>query len=418
MKKYSLFFTLFVVLGLLLSACGGEEAGLTETPGIELTEDLGEVTPETEVATEPPSVVAGTPAQVETATPAAEETGTPAAGVTETPAEGTPALPPTGAEDQPWKLTQLLEFRVLDQNCEQIGEVEGVVFDSVSGDIHYVVVRSEAAPAEAATPTATIAATGTVTATEVVTETAVADLVFVPWSATDLFNPEAAAEEVGTPAAGTPTVAATPAGTATTAVATPTAAATAAATATPSGATPAPGVAAGEELCPDEDSAAALIVAQDTFAGAPALAEIPDMTAADWDVDIVAFWTDQVPAPPTSVANPAMIQSVPGILLHGEGGENFGPVVEAIIDTETGQFTHVVFSPGGLLDFGDERVIPLPWAAVEFDPDLNMFIFTADADEADLEQAPSFPSVDELPDPVEDPDWDQDIDAFWADLTA
>jgi sporulation protein YlmC with PRC-barrel domain len=418
MKKYSLFFTLFVVLGLLLSACGGEEAGLTETPGIELTEDLGEVTPETEVATEPPSVVTGTPAQVETATPAAEETGTPAAGVT-----GTPALPPTGAEDQPWRLTQLLEFRVLDQNCEQIGEVEGVVFDSVSGNIHYVVVRSEAAPAEAATPTATIAATGTVTATEVVTETAVADLVFVPWSATDLFNPEAAAEEVGTPtagtpAAGTPTVAATPAGTATTAVATQTAAATTAATATPSGATPAPGVAAGEELCPDEDSAVALIVAQDTFAGAPALSEIPDMTAADWDVDIVAFWTDQVPAPPTSVANPAMIQSVPGILLHGEGGENFGPVVEVIIDTETGQFTHVVFSPGGLLDFGDERVIPLPWAAVEFDADLNQFILTADADEAELEQAPSFPSVNELPDPTEDPDWDQDIDAFWADLTS
>lgn len=413
MKRFSLFLTLFVVLGLLLSACGGEEVAVTGTPGVDLTEEPVEVTPGTQVATEPPSVVTGTPAQVETATPAAEETGTPAAGVTETPAEGTPALPPTGAEDQPWRLTQLLEFRVLDQNCEQIGEVEGAVFDSVSGDIHYVVVRSGVAPAEAATPTATIAATGTVTATEAVTETAVADLVFVPWSATDLFNPEAVGEEVGTP-----TVEATAAVTATTAVSTPTAAATTAATATPSGATPAPGVAAGEELCPDEDSAVALIVAQDTFAGAPAFSETPDMTAADWDVDIVAFWTDQVPAPPTSVTNPAMIESVPGILLHGEGGENFGPVVEVIIDTETGQFTHVVFSPGGLLDFGDERVIVLLWAAVEFDADLNQFILTADADEAELEQAPSFPSVDELPDPTEDPDWDQEIDAFWADLTS
>ena len=408
MKRFSLFLTLFVVLGLLLSACGGEEVAVTGTPGVGLTEEPVEVTPGTEVATEPPSVVTGTPAQVETATPAAEETGTPAAGVT-----GTPALPPTGAEDQPWRLTQLLEFRVLDQNCEQIGEVEGVVFDSVSGDIHYVVVRSEAAPAEAATPTATIAATGTVTATEAVTETAVADLVFVPWSATDLFNPEAVGEEVGTP-----TVEATAAVTATTAISTPTAAATAAATATPSGATPAPGLAAGEELCPDEDSAVALIVAQDTFAGAPAFSETPDTTAPDWDADIAAFWTDQVPASPTSVTNPAMIESVPGILLHGEGGENFGPVVEVIIDTGTGQFTHVVFSPGGLLDFGDERVIVLPWAAVEFDADLNQFILTADADEAKLEQAPSFPSADELPDPTEDPDWDQEIDAFWADLTS
>ena len=404
MKKFSMFLTLLVVFGLLLSACGGEEATVTETPGLELTEEPGGVTPETEVATVAPGVAeTGTPAVAETETPAGAVTQAPA----ETPTEGTPVLPPTGAQDQPWRLTQLLEFRLLDQNCAQIGQVEGLVFDGDSGAVHYVLVRSGAAPAEEATPTATIAAT------EAVTETAVADLVFVPWSATDLFNPEAAPEEIGTP-----TLEATPAGSPTPATETPSAAATSAATGTPSPATPGPGVAAGEELCPDEDSAVALIVSPDVLAGAPAFPEIPDTTAAGWDADIIAFWTDQVPVAPTTVANPAVIQSVSGIRLQGVGGENLGPVVEIIIDTATGQFTHVVFSPGGLLDFGDDRVIPLPWNAVRFDVDLNMFILTAGADKADLEQAPSFPSVEELPDPTQDPDWAQGIDVFWADFTS
>ena len=413
MKRLRVFLTLLVVVGLLLAACGAEEAGEPGTPGLELTEELGVGTPETEVATESPLVVTGTPEMVETETPAADVTETPEEGT-----PGTPVLPETGAQDQPWRLSQLLEFRALDQDCEGVGAVEGVAFDAVSGNVHYLIVRTEIAPAEAETPTSTIAVTGTVTATETVTETEVADLVFVPWSATDLFDPTAAGEaEAGPPAAGTPTVEATPAGTETPAAETPTAAATEAATATPSGATPAPAVAAGEELCPDEDQAIALVVAQDAVAGAPAFTEVPDLSAAEWDADVVAYWTDHVEAPPTSISNPAVIQSVSGILLHGEGGENFGPVVEVILATDTGTFSHVVFSPGGLLNFND-RVIPLPWTAVEFDPALNLFVLTANADEADLEQAPSFPSVEELPDPTGNPDWDQEIEAFWSELTS
>lgn len=414
MKKFSLFLTLLVVVTLLLTACGAEEVGETGTPGLELTEELGVGTPETEVATEAPLVVTGTPEMVETETPAVVETETPAAEVTRTPeggATGTPVLPETGAQDQPWRLSQLLEFRVLDQNCGQIGEVEGVAFDAVSGDLHYLVGRTEIAPAETVAPTATFAVTGTVTATETVTETEVADLVFIPWSATDLFDPIAAGEqEVSPPAAGTPTVEATPASTETPA------AATESATATPSGATPAPAVAAGEELCPDEDQAIALVVAQDAVAGASAFTEVPDLTAADWDADVVAYWAGQLAVPPSGASNAAIIESVSGILLHGEGGENLGPVVEVILATDIGQISHVVFSPGGLLDFNN-RVIPLPWAAVEFDPALNQFVLTANADEADLEQAPSFPSVEELPDPTGNPDWDQEIETFWSDLT-
>lgn len=412
MKRLSLLVTLLVVLGLLLAACGAEELGETATPGLELTEEVVPGTPETEVATEAPLVVTGTPEVVETETPAVVETETPV--VEET---GTPVLPETGAQDQPWRLSQLLQFRALDQNCDPVGQVEGLAFDAVSGDLHYLVVRTEIAPLEAGTPTPTIAVTGTVTATETVTETEVADLVFVPWSATDLFDPAAAGEQP----AGTPAVEASPVVTGTltatpTGAATPTAAAAQTATATPSGATPAPALAPGEELCPGEDQAVALLVAQDAVAGAPAFAETPDVTAADWDADIVAYWTGQLETPPATVSNPALIESLSRILLHGEGGENFGPVVEVILATGPGQISHVVFSPGGLLNFND-RLIPLPWAAVEFDPALNLFVLTANADESDLEQAPNFPSVQDLPDPTADPDWDQEIQAYWSELT-
>jgi sporulation protein YlmC with PRC-barrel domain len=110
MRKLSKFLTTFVLLTLLLTACGGEETS-TSIPSTEVPPITAEVT-STEAVTE---------------TPAGTDMTT------------TPAVPVTG-ENNPSRVSNLLDFTVSDQNGDQIGDVEDLVLDLDNVNIAYVVL--------------------------------------------------------------------------------------------------------------------------------------------------------------------------------------------------------------------------------------------------------------------------------------
>jgi sporulation protein YlmC with PRC-barrel domain len=148
MKKLNMIFTLLIAFSLILAACadtGADEdgTGLEITPGIlETDEGLGNLdTPE--VMEEPTEIVATEEATLEaTAEPQ----------VTEPSDTSTTATPTTGeiggvagdefAANTPYRLSNLLDFNIQNQNGDELGDVESVIVSRDSGQIHYVVVAA------------------------------------------------------------------------------------------------------------------------------------------------------------------------------------------------------------------------------------------------------------------------------------
>src|SRR5215208_3392244 len=110
MRKLSIFLSTFVLLALLLTACGGEETS-TSVPSTDVPPITAEVT-STEAVME---------------TPAGTDTTT------------TPGVPVTGANNTS-RVTNLLDFTVWNQNGDQVGDVEDLVLDLDNVNISYAVV--------------------------------------------------------------------------------------------------------------------------------------------------------------------------------------------------------------------------------------------------------------------------------------
>ncbi|HEX5808029.1 MAG TPA: PRC-barrel domain-containing protein, partial [Anaerolineales bacterium] len=110
MRKFSLLLSTLLVVSLLLAACGAEETSTT--------------VPSTNVP----------PVTVESTMTGEATSETPDADLTTT-----PAVPVTG-EDDPSRLSNLLDFDVWNQNGEQIGEVDDMVLDLDNINISYVIV--------------------------------------------------------------------------------------------------------------------------------------------------------------------------------------------------------------------------------------------------------------------------------------
>jgi len=120
MRKITMFLSTFVLAAMLLAACGAEEPQTTvpntEVPPLtEAPTDMADVTPEFTLET-----------PTETLSPTLENT---------------PGVPVTGQEN-PSRLSNLLEFNVYDQNNEQIGSVHDLVVDLPSTSVTYVIVEA------------------------------------------------------------------------------------------------------------------------------------------------------------------------------------------------------------------------------------------------------------------------------------
>jgi sporulation protein YlmC with PRC-barrel domain len=114
MRKLSIFLSTFILLALLLTACGGEETS-TSVPSTEVPPITAEVTSTTEA--------------VMTETPAGTDMTT------------TPAVPVTGGNN-PSRVSNLMDFTVVDQNGDQVGDVDDLVLDFDNVNISYVVITT------------------------------------------------------------------------------------------------------------------------------------------------------------------------------------------------------------------------------------------------------------------------------------
>jgi sporulation protein YlmC with PRC-barrel domain len=141
MRKRILLLSLLVVFALLMAACAPAEPGepgLEETPGLGVTPGLTEepglgLTPE--VTLEPTLEVTVEPTVMGTEEPTLAVTEM----LTETP--GAEATPGTGfLETNPSLASDLLGLGVRNPDGENLGEIEEIVVDRQSGQIHYVVL--------------------------------------------------------------------------------------------------------------------------------------------------------------------------------------------------------------------------------------------------------------------------------------
>lgn len=420
MKRITFFLSLLLIAALVLTACEpAAETPLAETPDEPALFD----TPTPGIDLTPP------PVETMIATPEETPAETPVETPVETPAETPTPVAPDVTEAQPWRLSHLLEFTVLNQECEEVGNLNAIIADPATGQIHYAAV------------TATIfeeTETGDDAGDEA--EEGEGNLVLLPWHALVVAGEEPVESPgIGTPAPGanTPTPGVTPGADTPTpgapgAADTPTPGVTPAAdTPTPEAGTPtpgvtpaaetptpgAPGVVTGQTFCPQEENAVILLVDEQVFSDAPRFVSLPEMAEADWDEEVVVFWNEHVDLlPVTGIvdvgAEPAVFSQVRGITLRGAGLENYGPIVEMVVDTQTGEITHVVWSPGGLLT-ANEQVIAIPWDVLEWDPVANHFSIDIEITDQIVQEAPGFEDLDQFPDPRTDPDWDQDVQDFW-----
>jgi sporulation protein YlmC with PRC-barrel domain len=91
---------------------------------------------------------------------------------------------------------------------------------------------------------------------------------------------------------------------------------------------------------------------------------------------------------------------VEGTAVYNREGEKLGRIESFMVDKRSGQAEYAIMSFGGLFGMGDKHY-PLPWNALEYDPDRGGYV--VDLDKETLKSGPSYR-------PGEEPDFDRDFD--------
>lgn len=180
---------------------------------------------------------------------------------------------------------------------------------------------------------------------------------------------------------------------------------------------------------------------------------LPDLTAEDWDADVVAYWenvevlspattemmtdttsTEQMPgmtpcagAATETAASEAVTDTTdtdegiavetPRIIRLSEllgfdvtnaEGEDLGAIEDIMIDWRQNRIVYPIFSFGGFLGLGEKWFV-IPLDQITLDPIERRLVF--DVEPEQLENAPGFDALT-LPDTA-DPSWDEKIRRYW-----
>jgi sporulation protein YlmC with PRC-barrel domain len=361
MRKFTFLLSLLVVFALLLAACAPAEDVEEPTPGVGVTPGLEEtpmVTPEV------------TPEITPEVTPEITPEVTPEVTPEETP-EATPEEE-AFLDTNPTMASDLIGLGVRNEQGDNLGEIEELVVDRQTGDIHYAVVG----------------AGGFLGIGE--------RLILVPFAAMDI-NPRA--QEV--------------------------------------------------------DQLVHLNVDQQILTDAPNFDDLPDVTVADWDADVRAYWQEHVDVLPVTGPEGQPVRALrisdpTDIDLRNANNEDIGDIEDMVLDIDAGRISYVILATGGILDLG-ECLLPVPWNALDtvLDDDLvteatpvaeatseatpvagatpaagdegiietDDVVFVLDTDAYDLQTAPCYDSLDEFPE-TREPNWDTEIRNFWGEVTS
>jgi hypothetical protein len=94
---------------------------------------------------------------------------------------------------------------------------------------------------------------------------------------------------------------------------------------------------------------------------------------------------------------------VEGTAVYDRQGEKLGTVRKLMLGKIDGQVRYVVMGSGGLFGFREDDV-PLPWDALDYDPELGGYrMRNLSKDDLSREKAPSYARHEE-------PDWSEDYD--------
>lgn len=448
MRKVYFFISMLLLVSVVLSACGGANNS-SGTPGADTTPGAGanetpitggevDVTPTLAIT----DIIELSPTVEATVVPTITDTGT--VDATATPDEGstvdmtpTSEVPVTGIDGEcnPYLLRNFLEFEVVDNTGNLIGEVDGIVIyrDAALGAGAVVDGTGETGAADAtATPAAgavdatpTIEAAGSMTAGDYgapMVAYIVLDLndasnfgdqdVIVPFSA--FTAPEAllpivaggTGENTGAEGTGTDNPPATPA-------------------AGEGTATPTPGV---DDQGNIVETACVVTFNGEltTLTGALLLENDnwPDFMVDGWDEELNTYWTTNgVPVDFTgpngeTMGSPVVLrEGFEDIDVENANGDDIGEIEDFVIDPVTGRFQYAVLAAGGFLGIG-EKYVPVPINQVlwgSFDDDAaDMGEVVINVPEDAWENAPSFDDLYVIDFTTEA--WHADVDTFWVDL--
>lgn len=409
MRKVHFLVSMLLLVSVVLSACG-EANNSSGTPGADTTPGVSanetpitggevDVTPTLAIT----DIIEQSPTAETTVVPTITDTGT--VDATATPAEGssvdtppTAEVPVTGIDGEcnPYLLRNFLEFEVVDNTGNLIGEVDGIV-----------IYRDGALDGAAVNQTSTADYSAPMVAYVVLDLDDASSLgdqdVIVPFSA--LTAPEAHLPIV---AGGTETENST---------ATPSAGEAAA--------TPTPGV--------DDQGNIVETVCVVTFngelttlTGAPLLENDnwPDFTVSGWDEEFNTYWTtngisvDFTGPNGETMGSPVVLRDgFEDIDVENADGDDIGEIEDFVVDPAAGRFQYAVLAAGGFLGIG-EKYIPVPVNQVlwgNFDDDMaDMGEVVINVPENAWENAPSFDNLHVI-DFTTDA-WHSDVDTYWVDL--
>jgi sporulation protein YlmC with PRC-barrel domain len=372
MRRTHIFLSLVVMLGMLLAACSGSQ-NQNGTPGASGYPYPGAGTEQPTVGV---PVTGGTQQPATTEMPTTEITSTEMATQVLTPTvsttqsvTSTQASPTTAASNQqmdPGKLTNELQFQVLDQNNQPLGQVKDMVLDVKNLKVAYVIVG--------------LSQTSSTTQTQVA----------VPW---DMLQVQSSSQSSGQTGA-SPT--------------------TTLQTNNSQGAFVFQGDA--QKLAGAPEFSSGML---------PALGQ----PAGDWDASIRSYWGEsgsgatssitETPAVTTTTQAPGSetaVSNMQGVVLASQvigfsispNNQPIASVEDVIVDTDTGDLRYVVLSISGIQGLNNQ-LIPIPPQVLGLD--IQNQTFTLNVDPQVLQNAPKF-AQDSFPLTTQ-PNWDADIQSFW-----
>lgn len=122
----------------------------------------------------------------------------------------------------------------------------------------------------------------------------------------------------------------------------------------------------------------------------------------------------QESAPPVSGQAPQLpstliwTKQIEGAQVRTPAGKDLGKINGVLLDRSRDAVVYVMVDVGGFLGLGN-RLVALPWAALQPSPDRNTYI--ANVTEDVLKAAPSAESSAAT---VADPNWQHAVDAYWS----
>jgi sporulation protein YlmC with PRC-barrel domain len=377
MKRVSYLFALFMVLALVMAACGPADSGEV-TPGPIGTDDFGTDTgletstpalpgtgneTGTPMATlEPTDMVSPTETVMSTETPEVMATATSGVSITGTQeVTGTPGVPPMGMID-PSRVSQLLDFTVEDSAGENLGEVDDLVLNLGSRCLTYVILSPDSALGLES------------------------EFVAVPWEGFSVRGSNEAAEDqvlvLDVDADSLQT---------------------------------APGFNTGEEpdfMTPDwdmdwHDFWTTNITGTGTITGTGSTTGTMgiDCSLAGQGTGVNTSGDDEAMGPDRTV----FAEEFLGTDVQDSEGNSLGEIEDVIVDVNSGEIKYFIVAAGGFLGIG-EKLIPVPPIAFTYGSSGDEFLSLSVSSDV-LSAAPTF-DLDGLPG-SSTAGWDRDISTYW-----